>query len=108
MPEELKAEAKVITTKPVTLTCKDKASAECLAVYDSKKFSEGKKELTFDVKSCPKDKSWRLVHDGKQVLMLFESDGETHTARELFVGTEKECGDEVKRLGLKSSSILPE
>jgi len=41
------------------------------------------------------------VHDGKTVLMLFESDGETQTAYELFCGTLEECQKEIDRLGLK-------
>ena len=47
-----------------------------------------------------KEKSWRLVHDGKTVLDLFESEGFTETINTLFTGTETECRNEIARLGL--------
>lgn len=48
----------------------------------------------------PREKSWRLVHDERKVILLDELDGETWTMSNLFCGTEKECQDEIARLAL--------
>jgi len=103
--EEAKKETPLsVVAVEVTLKCKDKATAESLKIYDSKKYTEAKKEIKFTKHISPKDKSWRLIHDGTKVLMLFEAEGETHTACELFCGTEKECQEEIKRLNLQPVS----
>ncbi len=59
-----------------------------------------KEEMTFNVNVIEKGSCWRLVHDGKEVLDLFESDGETSSINILFAGTENECLAEIERLGL--------
>lgn len=99
MPKEV-GEKKEIKTIEITLKVKDKATAESLKFYDDKKWTEAKKEIKFTKRTSPKDKSWRLVHDGKKVLMLFESDGETHTAYELFCGDLEDCRKEIEKLKL--------
>ena len=58
------------------------------------------KGVDFDCYLSPKDKSWRLVHDGKQVLAYFESSGTTGTTNMLFVGTQAQCEAEIAKLGL--------
>ena len=57
---------------------------------------------TFTAHLSEKKKSWRLVHDGRDTLALFESNGETGTIKTLFVGTQKQCLAEMKRLKLKA------
>ena len=50
----------------------------------------------------PREKSWRLVHDGKKVIVLFEGEGETWCIHKMFCATtEKECIEEIKKLGLE-------
>jgi len=94
---------KLVLTSVVTIKTKDKASAESMVVFTEDKFKEDKKELTFEKKHSPKTgKFWRLVHDREKVLMLFEAEGETQTARELFCGTSEECEKEIETLGLKN------
>jgi len=45
--------------------------------------------------------SWRLVHDGKDVLFLDETSGYTETKFQLFEArTKGECMKEIQRLGL--------
>ena len=46
-------------------------------------------------------KFWRLVHDGKKVLMLFEAEGETQTVSEMVCGSLEECKKEIDRLKLE-------
>ena len=60
-----------------------------------------KNELTVDVNVSPYQKCWRLVHWDGVVKDLFESSGVTYTINHLFVGTQKECMDKIKELGLK-------
>ena len=58
------------------------------------------------IKKTDKSLRWRLVHDGTQVVQLFESDGITETPINLFIAeTEAECQAEIDRLGL---TPLPE
>ena len=58
------------------------------------------------IKKTDKSLCWRLVHDGTQVVQLFESDGITETPINLFIAeTEAECQAEIDRLGL---TPLPE
>ena len=63
------------------------------------------KKMTFTANQSPKDKCFRLVHDGKSALHLLDSDGITVTALELFCGTEKECLDEIKKLNLIDQAL---
>jgi hypothetical protein len=56
-----------------------------------------------DISSSPAENSWRLVHDSKKTIALFESSGFTWTRNTLFCAkTEQECQDEIKRLWLES------
>jgi len=97
--DEIKNE---VLVSEVTLKVKDKSTAEAMKVYDSKMFSETKRELKFNKKSSPKTGNfWRLIHDGLEVKMLFEAEGETQTAFEMFCGTLEECRKEIEILGLK-------
>lgn len=91
----------LVTAVEVTLKCKDKATAESLKVYDSRKYDEAKKEIKFTKYVSMKDKSWRLVHNGTAVLLLFESDGITYTADKMFCGLLEECEREIEILKLK-------
>ena len=51
----------------------------------------------------PRQKCWRLAHDGVKVIAKFETSGETWTIGQLFCATEeKEIDEEIKRLGLKA------
>jgi hypothetical protein len=100
--EEAKKETQLsVSSVEVVLRCKDKATAESLKVYDSKKYVEAKKEIAFTKHVSPKDKSFRLVHDGEKVLMFFEAEGETHTAQKMFCGIKEECEKEIDSLGLR-------
>ncbi len=54
-----------------------------------------------NINKCGPDTSWRLVHDGTDVLALFESNGFTETIHTLFeADTKEECEAEIGRLGL--------
>ena len=47
------------------------------------------------------DKSWRLVHDGIDVLLLIETGGYTSTTHTVFeAASEAECLAEIERLKL--------
>ena len=66
-------------------------------------YDEKKKEFTFKVNKTSREKSWRLVHNGKDVLCLFESDGYTRTIYYLYQAkTIEKCLDEIDRLNLKT------
>ena len=57
---------------------------------------------TMIANESPKEKCWRLVHDGKKVISLVECEGYTWTIFPLFCAeTEKECLDEIARLHLE-------
>lgn len=62
-----------------------------------------KEGANVDVFVSAKAKSWRFAHDGKKVIAPpFESEGKTLSRWPLFCATtEKECLDEIKRLGLE-------
>ncbi len=52
------------------------------------------------------EKSWRLVHDGKNVLMLQETAGYTETNHTIFeAATKEDCDAEVERLKLELPPI---
>lgn len=52
-------------------------------------------------KTIGPEKSWRLVHNGIEVLALMETSGYTTTIHTLFESaTEAECLDEIDRLKL--------
>ena len=66
------------------------------------------KDLTpteFEANVSPREKCYRLVHDGRTVIALFESVGETSTRNELFCGTREECDAEIARLGLDRTEV---
>lgn len=48
------------------------------------------------------DMCFRLVHDTKKIITYFESEGFTITGNKLFIGTKKECNNEIKRLKIKA------
>jgi hypothetical protein len=53
------------------------------------------------VKTVGPANSWRLVHDGKNVIHLFESSGITHTINQLAeFPTKVEAEAEITKLGL--------
>ena len=48
------------------------------------------------------DMSWRLIHNGKRVIALFESSGTTTTHHTIFLAkTEAECQTEIYFLNLE-------
>ena len=100
---------KEITSTSFKLTSKDVEKLKAFAMYDVKKLTDkgkGKdKTLTLSKKECPgKGKFWRLGHNGTEVLAMFETEGVTVTASEMFCGTEEECCAEIKKLGIKGAS----
>lgn len=100
--EEAKKETPLsVTAVEVTLKCKDKATAESLKVFDSKKYKEAEKELKFVKHVSSEGESWRLIHDGENIIMFFKSNGATHTSQNMFVGTREECEKEIDKLSLK-------
>jgi len=53
-------------------------------------------------------KSWRLVHNGVEVIMLEELSGITTTQHEIFTAaTEQECLDKIKELNLIPLPVDP-
>jgi len=48
------------------------------------------------------DMSWRLIHDGKKIIDLFESSGITQSMYTIFLAdTEAECQTEIYSLNLE-------
>jgi hypothetical protein len=60
------------------------------------------------ISNSTRELSWRLVHDGVNIIAFFEAEGVTSTINQLFTGTEDECLDEIVRLGLVEPSETPE
>lgn len=61
------------------------------------------------INKCGPNISWRLVHDGTDVLALFESGGTTETIHTLFEADTKEaCDAEIARLGLNVLQVNEE
>jgi hypothetical protein len=53
-------------------------------------------------------KSWRLVHNGTEVIMLAELTGITTTQHEIFTAaTEQECLNQIKALNLIPLPVDP-
>jgi hypothetical protein len=51
------------------------------------------------------EQSWRLVHDGVNLLAIFESDGITKTRNTIFeAATRDECVAEIERLSLQDGN----
>lgn len=46
-------------------------------------------------------KNWKLVYSGKIIIFYEKTDQAVSTQETLFVGTEKECEDQIKNLDLK-------
>ena len=67
-----------------------------------------KKEYVCPTNRSEKSYCFRLVHDGKKVIDLIESDGVTESIFELYCGTEAECRVEIKRLKLDASGVEDE
>lgn len=58
---------------------------------------------------CGPENSWRLVHNGIDVLALLESSGITETIHTLFEADTKEaCDAEIARLGLNVLQVNEE
>ena len=54
--------------------------------------------------SFDESNSWKLVHDGINIIIFEQTDKSISTQCVLFVGTQEECDDEIVRLGLTISS----
>jgi hypothetical protein len=92
----------IAKTKTVTLEADDPAKLPVASLLFAEATINSKtSEITFTIHEVGPKRSWRLVHDGKRVVTLFESDGYTTSAYQIFeAGTEAECFDEIKRCNL--------
>jgi hypothetical protein len=52
--------------------------------------------------------SWKLVHDGTNIIFFEQTDKSISTQSILFVGTREECEAEIARLGLKHPHEIEE
>jgi hypothetical protein len=94
----LKAE---VTKEKIIIENKDKSEIEQWDGYKKGVYDSIKREIAFDINKTSKEDSWRLVHDGINVLTLFKSSGYTHSINFIFEAkTRKECLTEIKRLKL--------
>ena len=50
--------------------------------------------------SFDESNSWKLVHDGINIIIFEQTDKSISTQNVLFVGTQEECDSEINRLGL--------
>lgn len=100
MPEITIKEALVVK-------CSSKISAEAFPTFKAENYDDKKNELTIDANLSPDKPCWRLVHDGKIVVDMFESGGVTVTAHKLFCGTEEECQKEIDALSLAKAEGNP-
>ena len=67
-----------------------------LVIFDNKTNT-----ITMTTNRTAPDKSWRLVHDGKEVIDKFECSGFTESIYTIFTAkTEAEIQAEIRRLGL--------
>ena len=55
--------------------------------------------------SFDESNSWKLVHDGRNIVFFEQTDKAISTQSTLFVGTEQECEDQIKLLNLKFPEI---
>jgi hypothetical protein len=55
--------------------------------------------------SFDESNSWKLVHDGINIIIFEQTDKSISTQCILFVGTQEECQSEINRLELIHSSI---
>ena len=54
--------------------------------------------------SFDESNSWKLVHDGINIIIFEQTDKSISTQNVLFVGTQEECDAEIAGLGLTWSS----
>ncbi len=52
--------------------------------------------------------SWKLVHDGVNIIIFEQTDKSISTQNVLFVGTKAECDAEIARLNLKHPHEIEE
>jgi hypothetical protein len=50
--------------------------------------------------SFDESNSWKLVHDGRNIVFFEQTDKAISTQSNLFIGTQRECNEEITRLGL--------
>ena len=55
--------------------------------------------------SFDESNSWKLVHDGINIIIFEQTDKSISTQNVLFVGTQEECDTEIARLGLNWPSL---
>ena len=91
-----------VRMKTITLKIDDPVKLSVVSLLSTKPTVNSKtSEVTFKVNEVGPKKSWRLVHDGKRVVTLFESDGYTTSAYQIFEAkTEEGCLKEVARIHL--------
>lgn len=94
-----------LNKRTIRLKGEDVSKLSVVSLIDAKTSMDSKtNELTFEANQVGPKMSWRLVHDGKRVVTLFESDGYTVSAYTIFESEkEEECLKEIKRLGLEYS-----
>jgi hypothetical protein len=54
--------------------------------------------------SFDESNSWKLVHDGANIIFFEQIDKSISTQSILFIGTQEECEAEINRLGLSLAS----
>ena len=54
--------------------------------------------------SFDESNSWKLVHDGRNIVFFEQTDKAISTQSILFTGTQEECEAEINRFGLSLSS----
>ena len=54
--------------------------------------------------SFDESNSWKLVHDGRNIVFFEQTDKAISTQSILFIGTQEECEAEINRLGLSLPS----
>ena len=55
--------------------------------------------------SFDESNSWKLVHDGINIIIFEQTEKSISTQNVLFVGTQEECDAEIARLGLNWPSL---
>jgi len=104
--QEIKIAKKITREITVSELTKEAISKWPVVTYAKGTLTDTK--LSFNVNEV-KGKGWRLVHDGKKAMFLFEIDNEravTTSIYEMITGlTEKEVISEGKKLGLDSTEL---
>lgn len=57
--------------------------------------------------SFDESNSWKLVHDGINIIIFEQTDKSISTQNVLFVGTQEECEEEINRLDLSYTQPEP-